>query len=96
MTLTKFNEIVNDLRNILGKQGSLAVTTDGTDKIIIHLNDDEDMFVCHFTFKNTLLMRNGKVEFMVTFIESDYERQHCEASEKKIAKMIVKQFEQEN
>ena len=96
MTLTKFNEIVNDLRNILGKQGSLAVTPDGTDKIIIHLNDDEDSFVCHFTFKNTLLMRNGKVEFMVTFIESDYERQHCEASEKKIAKMIVKQFEQEN
>lgn len=96
MTLTKFNEIVNDLRNILGKQGSLAVTPDGTDKIIIHLNDDEDMFVCHFIFKTTLLMRNGQVEFMVTFIESDYERQHCEASEKKIAKMIVKQFEQEN
>jgi len=96
MTLTKFNEIVNDLRNILGKQGSLAVTPDGTDEIIIHLNDDEDMFVCRFIFKTTLLMRNGNVEFIVTFIESDYERQHCEASEKKIAKMIVKQFEQEN
>ena len=96
MTLTKFNEIVNALRDYVGKQGTLSVTPDGTDKIIIHLNDDEDMFVCHFTFKTNLIMRNGNVEFMVTFIESDYERQHCEPSEKKLAKMIVKQFEQEN
>lgn len=41
-------------------------------------------------------MRNGNVEFLVTFIESDYERQHCEKSEKILAKTIVKRFEQEN
>lgn len=96
MTLTKFNEIVTDLRTALGKQGTLVCSTEGTDHIVMQLRNKEDMFVCSFHFKNTLLMRNGNVEFRVTFIESDYELQHCEDSEKIIAKTIVNRFEQEN
>lgn len=94
MTLTKFNEIVNDIRTHLG-MFSLACYIEGTDEIRINLNDAEDMFVCQFTFKTTLLMRNGNVELLITFIGSDYERQHCEKVEKKLAKAIVNRFEQE-
>lgn len=95
MTLTKFNEIVADLRTNLGKQGNLVVYPNGTE-LLIHYINSEDMFVCHFSFSTNMVIRNGAVEFMVTFIESDYERQHCENAEKIVAKTIVKRFEQEN
>ena len=72
----------------------MVVHPDGNN-LVINYNNSEDMFVCHFLFHTNLIMRSGAAEFMVTFIESDYERQHCESEEKVIAKTIVKRFEQE-
>jgi hypothetical protein len=95
MTLTKFNEIVADLRTTLGKQCKLVVSPDGADQIVIRYINSEDMFVCHFSFRINTVNRNGAVAFVITFIESDYEHQHCETNEKAIAKTIVKTFEQE-
>ena len=93
MTLTKFNEIVTEINNDLSKIGYLTIIP-SLPQIRLELRHKDGNFICEFVFHNDMVIRNKLAEILVTFIESDYERQNCTESECIVAKSIVKRFEQ--